>query len=159
MTRRELLASLPIVAAVQPRYIDGVFVHSGRAPIELLSYATWAGSGVLRLTHGSFDDIPEVEQVQAVLCSLPTWKPARVWVATRGIFRTHSAERRTLRFGVRQRNIYALELHIPDLETPEKVAERITAIRATDDDPAFLFVTMQSEAMIREYPVLLLTRR
>lgn len=143
----------------QPRYIDGVFVHSGQGPIELLAYAVWGAAGNLRLSEGSFDDIPAVEQVQAVLCSLPTWKPTRTWMATRGIFRTDSAERRSLRFGVRQRSIYALELRIPDLETPEKVAQRVAAVGATADDPAFLFVTMQSEAMMREYPVLLSTGR
>lgn len=158
MTRREFLASLPIVSAVQPRYIDGVYVHSGQGPIELLAYAIWGAAGNLRLSEGSVDDIPAVDRVQAVLCSLPTWKPARTWMATRAIFRTDSAERRSLRFGVRQRSIYALELHIPDLDTPEKAAERTVAVGATAGDPAFLFVTMQSEAMLREYPIALSTR-
>jgi hypothetical protein len=47
MTRRELAGLLPLVllpraVAAQSRYVNGVFVHNGERPIELLAYASEA---------------------------------------------------------------------------------------------------------------------
>jgi hypothetical protein len=157
MTRRELLTALPLsmAAATVPaqRYIDGVFVHGGTDPIELLAYAIPLASGRMELARASFDDVPAVKEVRGVLCSIPSWKPVRVWVASMAAFHDERAERRQLRFQVRQINIYASELKVPDLEHPAGVARLATQVRATPANPLFMFVTMTTERVVREYLV------
>lgn len=140
-------------ADAQPRYVDGVFVHSGQAPIELLTFADRVSSGQLRLTAGSFEDVPVVDRVHRVLCSLPTWKPAGAWVSTRAIFTNEYVERRQLRYAVRQINVYAVELRVAEAEDPERAARLARAVGATDDNPAYLFVTMTNGSVTRDYMV------
>ena len=155
MTRRELLTAVPLpmtAAAVRAqRYIDGVFVHGGSGPIELLAYATPLASGRMELAQASFDDVPVVKEVRGVLCSIPSWKPVRVWVASRAVFRNERAERRQLRFQVRQINIYASELRVPDLEHQAGIARLASQVHAALYNPPFMFVTMTSELLVREY--------
>jgi hypothetical protein len=127
MTRRELAGLLPLVllpraVAAQSRYVDGVFVHDGERPIELLAYAERGNSGQLRLIAASFDDVPTLSRIDRVLCSEPLWKPTGVWPSTMAAFEDDRAERRQLRFGARQLNIYAMELRIPDVENVEAVS-------------------------------------
>jgi hypothetical protein len=155
---RLLLALLLVCASTatdeaQPRYIDGVFVHSGQAPIELLAFADGVTSGQLRLSTGSFEDVPAVDRVHRILCSLPLWKPALVWASTRAIFTNEYVERRQLRYAVRQVNIYAMELRVAEVETPELAARLARDLGATDDNPAYLFVRLTNGSVAREYMV------
>ena len=157
MTRRDLLTAIPLsVAAANghaQRYIDGVFVYDGGAPIELLAYATPLSSGRMELAQASFDDVPVMNQVRGVLCSIPNWKPVRVWVASMTAFRNDRAERRQLRFQVRQINIYASELRVPDLESPAGIARLVKQVHASPENPLLMFVTMTSQQVVREYVV------
>jgi hypothetical protein len=158
MTRRLFVAALlsavlPRPVAGQPRYVDGVFVHTGNEPIELLAFADRVSTGQLRLSD-SFEDVPIVERVNRVLCSLPNWKPVLVWASTKDIFRNEYAERRQLPFAVRQINIYALELRIAEVETPERAARVARDVGGTEDKPAFVFVTMQTGGGVtRDYMI------
>jgi hypothetical protein len=93
-----------------------------------------------------------------VLCSLPGWKPGAVWASTRAIFRNEYAERRQLSFAVRQISVYTVELRVADVETPEKAARLIRAVRATADNPAYVFVTLHNHGVVREYMIELITR-
>ena len=162
MTRRELASVLALTmlrrVAAQPRYVDGVFVHDGERPIELLAYAERAASGLLRLAAASFDDVPEVVRIYRVLCSQPTWKPAMVWASTMEIFKDERAERRQLRFGTRQLNVYAVELAVPDVESADRVAALARRVGATPDNPLLALVTMRSDGLVRDYPIQLSTR-
>ena len=157
MTRRELLTAmtLPMASARvhAQRYIDGVFVHDGRDPIELLAYATSLASGGMELARASFDDVPVLTQVRGVLCSIPNWKPVRVWAGSKAVFHDDRAARRELRFQVRQLNIYALDLRVPDVDQPAGVSRLASRLGAGPDNPLFLFVTMTSDRMLREYMV------
>jgi hypothetical protein len=110
-------------------------------------------SGQLRLSAGSFEDVPAVDRVHRILCSLPLWKPTLVWAATRGIFTNEYVERRQLRYAVRQVNIYAIELRVAEVEAPERAARLARDLGATDDNPAYLFVTMTNGSVTREYMV------
>lgn len=148
-----VLVAWAATSAAQSRYIDGVFIHAGGEPIELLTFADRTSSGQLRLSSGSWEDVPIVESVRRVLCSLPNWKPSAVWLSTKRIFRDEYAERRVLPFAVRQLNIYAVELRVADMETPESASRFVRAVGATDDDPALLVVTMSSMGMTRDYVV------
>ena len=153
MNRRQLLSAALGALTSQPRYIDGVFVHSGEAPFELLAFAEHSSTGQLRLASASFDDVPAVERVYRVLCSLPGWTPAAVWASTRAIFRNEYAERRQLSFAVRRISVYTVELRVADVETPEGAARLIRAIRGTADNPAYLFVTLHNSGVTREYMI------
>lgn len=139
--------------AAQPRYIDGVFVHGGKEPIELLAFAERSSTGQLRLAAATFEDVPAVTHVYRVLCSLPNWKPVMVWVSSRAIFRNEYAERRQLRFGGRQLNVYAAELRIAEVEQPERAARLVRSVGGTKDNPAYLFVTLDNGSVSREYMV------
>lgn len=157
MTRALLIGMLSagwvLTAIAQPRYVDGVFVHANSAPIELLTFADRTSIGQLRMSSGSFEDVPVVESVNRVLCSLPNWQPAAVWVSTKRIFRDEYAERRHLPFAVRRLNIYAIELRVADAESPESVSRLMAAVRASEENPALLFITMASGHITRDYIV------
>lgn len=162
MTRRDFVAALLSATLARParaqrRHVDGVFVHAGAEPIELLAFADRLSTGQLRLSTASFEDVPAVERVNRVLCSLPNWTPVQVWASSKDIFRNEYAERRRLAFAVRQINIYALELRIADIETPEGAARVVRDVGGTDDNPAFVFVTMQTSGggVTRDYMIAL----
>jgi hypothetical protein len=165
MTRRELAALLPVLtlgprpASAQTRYVDGVFAHDGERPIELLAYASRAASGVMRLAAASFEDIPTLRVVRGVLCSQPHWKPTAVWVSTKAVFDNEGVERHQLKFGVRQLNIYAVDLSIPDLQHEDGVASVARRVRASEANPPMVFVTMQSDGMTRDYMIQLTVER
>jgi hypothetical protein len=134
--------------------VDGVFVHNGERPIELLAYAERGVGGQLRLAAASFDDVPTLARIDRVLCSQPLWQPVAVWASTMAAFEDDRAERRQLRFGVRQLNIYAIELRIPDVENAEGVTRLGRRVRATSANPLLVFVTMgAANRTLRDYPV------
>jgi hypothetical protein len=148
-----VLTLLPGVAAAQPRYIDGVFVHPGTQPIELLVFADRTYSGQLRFSNGAMDDVPVVDTVQRVLCSLPNWKPVGVWLSTLAIFRNEYSERRQLRYAARPISIYAMELRISDMEKRDTIDRLLKNVRATPDNPGLLFITMEAAGITRDYIV------
>jgi hypothetical protein len=101
--------------------------------------------------------VPTLSRIDRVLCSEPLWKPTGVWASTMAAFEDDRAERRQLRFGARQLNIYAMELRIPDVENVEAVMGLARRVRATTANPLLLFVTMRADDTLREYLIQLAT--
>jgi hypothetical protein len=157
--RRLVIALFVAAAAValgaQRRYVDGVFIHANGEPIELLTYADRIASGQLRLSAGSFEDVPVVPAVHRILCSLPNWRPVTVWATTRAIFRDELAERRQLPFGIRKLNVYAVEMRVAAVEEPAGVLRLLEGLGATEEDPGLLLITLESGGVTRDYVVAL----
>ena len=162
MTRREfagtvaaLAAGLPAAhslrAAAQVDLIKGVFAATANGPVELLAYADRTSIGLLRMSYGSFEDVPAFNSVSRVLCNLPNWRPELVWLSTRRVFKDEYAERRILPFAVRPLNISALELRISDMEDPARVKKLLGYVRASADNPAYLFITLSFSGVTRDY--------
>lgn len=141
-----------ITTAHAQRYVNGIFVGTSGGPIQLITWAEQVGSGVFRLGTGSFEHIPVVPDVIHVRCSLPSWRVAGVVMASHDVFRTYLAERKVLPFATRPLNVYAVEMRIADLEKPDRVARLFRSVRASDDNPGYVFVIMHSAGMTRYYP-------
>ena len=115
---------------------------------------------MLRLATASFEDVPTLRVVKGVLCSEPQWKPTAVWASTMAVFeneRNERVERRQLRFGTRQLNIYTIELTVPDLQREDAVSTLARRVRASEANPLVVFVTMPSDGMTRDYVIQLTT--
>ena len=162
MTRRDfvgagatLAASLAnpqrLFASAQPDLIKGVFAATPNGPVELIAYADRTSIGLLRMSYGTFEDIPAFHAVARVLCNLPNWRPELTWLSTRRIFKDEYAERRMLPFAVRPLNISALELRISDMEDPARVKKLLGYVRATASNPAYLFITLSIGGVTRDY--------
>jgi len=147
------VAGLSAVALAQSGYVNGVFVHTGRGPVELIAYADRTGIGQLRMSFGTFEDVPAIEAPSRLLCSLPHWKPALVWVSTRRIFKDEFAERRTVPFAVRPLNVAALEVRVADFEDPARIARLIKSVGASEANPAYLFITLDNGGVTRDYMI------
>jgi hypothetical protein len=137
----------------QSGYTPGIFVGTPRGPVELIAYADRINNGQLRMSYGTFEDVPAIESLQRLLCNLPSWKPVLVWLSTRRIFRDEYAERRELRYAVRPLNLIALEVRVAAIEDPAGLRQLVTSVGASGDDPAYLFVTMTNGSVTREYIV------
>ena len=162
MTRREfvgagatLAACLAhpqrLLAAAQADLIKGVFAGTPSGPVELIAYADRTSTGLLRMSYGSFEDVPAFNSVSRVLCNLPNWRPELVWLSTRRVFKDEYAERRILPFAVRPLNISALELRVSDMEDPGRVKKLLGYVRASADNPAYLFITLSFSGVTRDY--------
>jgi len=164
MTRREfvggaltaattLAATGHAAARTQGGYTNGIFAGTPRGPVELLAYADRISNGQLRMSYGSFEDVPAFDSVPRILCNLPNWRPALVWLSTKRIFKDEYAERRNLPFAVRQINISAIEVRIADMEDPARVKKLVDAVRASADNPPYLFITLSTGNVTRDYIV------
>lgn len=171
MTRRGLLSTLvtamvgatgsdarggraPAVALVaQSGYVTGVFVNTARGPVELIAYADRIGNGQLRMSFGTFEDVPAIASPSRLLCNLPNWKPVLVWLSTRRIFKDEFAERRTIPFAGRPLNIAALELRIAEMEDAARLQKLLAAVGASESNPGYLFVTLNNGSISREYMI------
>jgi hypothetical protein len=119
-----LLFAAAVSAQVQ--YVQSVFVGTSKGPVELIAYAELLNNGRMSVASGhSIEDVPIVETVQRILCSLPNWKVSGVWLAGDAIFRDDRAERRQMTVASRMLNVYTIELRIADLEDSEKVARLV----------------------------------
>ena len=162
MTRREfvggaistgfsLAGASQAAARTQSGYTKGIFVGTARGPVELIAYADRISIGQLRMSYGSFEDVPAFDSVSRVLCNLPNWRPELVWLSTKRIFKDEYAERRSLPFAVRQINISALELRIGDMEDPARIRTLVSAVRGTADNPPYLLITLVANGVTRDY--------
>lgn len=140
------------LAAQQSGYQPGVFVGTAHGPIELTAYAEVARNGELRMAKGSLGNIPELSDVQTILCNLPNWQPGAIFVSTQAIFSDERAERRDVRFALRRLNISALELRVEDIERKDRLAELVRSVGASDESPAYVFVVMATNGLNRLYP-------
>ena len=144
-----------LILSQTPRYLPGMYVSTPEGPVELITYAEGTTGGKLALTNGSFEDVPTITPRKdlRVLAAVPLWPPIGVLVATENLFKTEKAEHRTLVFGMRKLNISSLEMRISDLESPQSVARLMKAVRATDDNPAYVFIIVGSQGLRRYYPI------
>ena len=141
-------------ADAQTAYVPGVFAGTSKGPVELIVYAEITGSGRMRVAEGgSLEDVPTLDTVQRILCSLPDRKPADVWLASEAIFRDEYAERRQLNWAVRMLNVYTTEVRVADLEDPEKVARLARQVRPNGTDPVFAFIALTGSGAGRHYMV------
>ncbi len=148
-----LVAAGLVPAHAQRAYINGVFVGiRDGSPVELIAWAEAGPRGMLTLTAGSFEDVPLISGVTRLLSNLPMWKPVGVMVASHEIFRDERAERRVLRFATRPLNISAIEIRVADLERREQIDRLFRSVRARDDNPAYVFLVLQSDGLVRYYP-------
>lgn len=162
MTRREFVGTAAtfaarlthphrLLAAAQADLIKGVFVATPNGPVELAAYAGRTSVGLLRMSHGTVEDIPAFHSVSRVLCNLPNWRPQLIWLSTRMVFKDEYAERRVLPFAVRPLNVSAMELQISDMEDPERVKKLLGYVRATASNPAYLIITLSIGGVTRDY--------
>ena len=147
--------SATVIEAQSVRYIDGVFVAAtgDSAPIELIAYAEALTTGVLRMQHGSLDDAPLVNEITAVMVSVPNWRVVGAFIGTAELFRDERAERRRLAFALQPRNVYAVAMRIVDLERRDKIEQLLTSVRASYDVPGYAFVVIGSDSHIKYYPI------
>jgi hypothetical protein len=159
-----LIAILPLMPALADaqavRYIDGVYVapKGAAAPIELIAYAESFSNGVLRMQHGTLEDVPIVHEIGGAMVSVPNWKAVAVFVGSTALFEDERAERRRLPFAVQQRNVYAAAIRIADLEQRTKIDGLLKAVRASSDRPGYAFIVIASGGHEKYYPVRLTPR-
>lgn len=145
--------------SAQAGYLNGVFVATSNGPVELVAYADRASNGQLRMSFGTFEDIPALAAAPRLLCNLPNWRPVLTWLSTRRIFRSEFAERRQLPFAVRPLNIAAVELRLTDMEDPARLQQLLKAVGASDEHVPYLFVTMSNGMVTRDYMVEIVIER
>jgi len=138
-------------AAQTGGFQQGIYVGTAEGPVELIAYADRLSFGQLRMSFGSFEDVPAFARMPRVLCNLPNWTPVLVWMSTRQIFRNEFAERRNLPFAVRPLDIVALDLRIQGMDDEERLRKLWRDVRASEANPAYMFVTMSTGQVIREY--------
>jgi hypothetical protein len=138
--------------AAAQSYVYGIFVGTTDGPVELIAWAEVALRGQLRMASGTLEDVPTVSAPQRILCNLPNWKPGGILIASEALFRDERAERRELPFALRPINNSALELRVADVEREDRLARLVRAVRASDEDPAYVFVMVTGGGAARFYP-------
>jgi hypothetical protein len=145
-----VLASNPPAAAQdQP---TGVFVGTPDGPQELGVYTSRTPIG-LRLAVGTLDEVHMVQGLVRVLCNVPFWRPRSAFMATGRIFRDDRAPRRAVTLRVRQLTITAVAVEVVETENPDSLRRLLDAVGASPDDPAYVFVTLESRGAVRDYIV------
>jgi hypothetical protein len=142
----------PARAEAAQGYAHGVFVATPHGPIELTAFAEVTRNGQLRMAKGSLENVPTLSEVRGILCNLPSWRPGSVFIATDLIFRDERAERREIKFAVRQRNISAIEMKVEDVERPDRLASLIRAVGGSEEAHAYVFIVLVTNGLERLYP-------
>lgn len=149
-----LLAVSPAAVSAQDPVAPGIYAHSGVAPVELLAYAERQRDSRVRLAEASLEDVPTFERLYRVIANMPTWRATGMWAATEAIFRDEFSERRRLITAFQPLNVYAMGLRAAEVETVEGAANIRRSLKATEDNPAYVFISVQSGAgVMREYMV------
>ena len=133
-------------------YHEGVFVATPHGPIELTAWAEVMRSGQLGMAKASLQNVPTVTDFLAILCNVPNWRPGGVMIASEAIFRDERAERRQVAYALRLKNITAFEVRVEDVERKDRLARLIRDVRASDEDPAYVFIVMAANGLNRLYP-------
>ena len=145
-----LADSAPVIAG--QGYHEGVFVATPHGPIELTAYAEVMRSGQLGMAKASLQNVPTVTDFLAILCNVPNWRPGGVMIASEAIFRDERAERRQVAYALRLKNITAFEVRVEDVERKDRLAQLIRDVRASAEDPAYVFIVMAANGLNRLYP-------
>jgi hypothetical protein len=150
-----VLFLLAPVSGEQRQTTRGLFVGTLSNRVELTTYAEPTHGRRLQVTKGSLRDVPTISPSPAlrIFCNMPNWQPAAVVVGTAAVLKEDNAETRTLPFASRMVNVFALELRVADLEQPAKAAQLLASVRASGDNPGYVFVVMFSGGLMRYYPV------
>lgn len=139
--------------AVAQDLLAGVFVDTPDGPQELGVYTTRTPGGRLRLAVGTLDEVPRVPGLVRVLCNLPFWRVQSAFISTGRILDDNRAERRRLPLRARQLTITAISIEVVATEDPAQLQPLLAAVGATAENPAYVFVTMESRGSIRDYIV------
>lgn len=145
------LGSRVVLAA--PKLPVGVFVSRPEDTVELRAYADHHGFGRLRLSEGLLADIPAVPRIPIVLCNLPNWWLATMWLASQRIFYDDGAERRQLTYATRRYSITAVGASVRELDDPDGIAKLMMAVGASDANPAYVVVALTNGHVVRDYLV------
>jgi hypothetical protein len=131
----------------------GVLLFTETEQIPLKTYAEFMGSGILRITYGSLNDIPTIDNIRFIRCSRTGWQPVAVMAASEELFTNEKAERRMIRIALRPVGVTAVTARVADLEKPERVAELHRAIgRPEGGDNAYFFLIYTSGQVTQYYP-------
>ncbi len=131
----------------------GVFVDTPDGPQELGVYTDRAVSGRLRLAVGTLDEVQMVPGLVRLLCNLPFWRLRSAFIATGHLLRDNRAERRRLTLRARQLSFTAISVEVVATESPATLKPLLDAVGATPENPAYVFVTMESNGAVRDYLV------
>ena len=131
----------------------GVLLVTETEQIPLKAYAEFMPTGLLRITHGSFKDIPTVDTIRFIRCSRTGWRPVSVMAASDELFTSEYAERRFIPIATRPVGVTAVAVRVADLERPERVAELHRAIKQPEGgDNAYFFLVFSSGGITQYYP-------
>jgi hypothetical protein len=132
---------------------SAVVLHTSTEQIPLKAYAELHRSGVMQLTSGSVKDIPVIQDFRFIRCALTGWFPGRALVASEELFKSELAERRILPIATRKVGVTATEVRIADFESPQRIAELLTAVGVPEGgETGYLFFTLTTDGMTRYYP-------
>ena len=132
---------------------SGVFVATADGPQELGVFTNRTAGGGLRLAVGTLDEVQMVPGLVRVFCNLPFWRVRSAFLATGRILDTDRAERRRLTLRARQLSFTAMSVEVVDTEDPAKLKRLLDAVGATAENPAYVFLTMESRGSVRDYIV------
>ncbi len=131
----------------------GIFVETPDGPQEVAVYADRTLTGRPRPAVGRLDDVQVVPGVIRLLCNMPMWRVRAMWLSTGRVLQDPRTERRVLQFRFRQLSYSTSFLEIVATEDPVELKKLLAGIGATDENPAYLFVTLESRGSIRDYIV------
>jgi hypothetical protein len=137
---------------VSAQDLPGVFVGTPDGPQELGVYTNRTAVG-LRLAVGTLDEVHMVPGLVRLLCNLPFWRPRSAFIATERILRDDRAPRRPMALRARQLTITAYSVDVVGTEDPASLKPLLDAVGASPETPAYVFVTMESKGVIRDYIV------
>lgn len=150
-------AAIVVVGVTDARAQDllpGMFVGTPDGPQELAIYAERSSSGrIMKLPRSPLDDIQHVAHTVRLICNLPNWTLRSVWLSTAQVFTDSNAERRTLTIVQRRLTISAVLVRVVPSENHERWQELLAAVGASAENPAYLFATMESDGLVRDFMV------
>ncbi len=131
----------------------GVFVDTPDGPQELGVYTDRTVTGRLRLAVGTLDEVQMVPGLVRLLCNLPFWRVRSAFISTGRLLDDDRTERRRLTLRARQLSITAISVEVVATESPATLKPLLDAVGATPENPAYVFVTMESKGAVRDYLV------
>jgi hypothetical protein len=148
-----LLAMLALAPPVAIAQQQPIVLFTSKEQVPLKTYAEFMRSGVLRIVSGSVRDIPTVSDFSYFRCGLTGWAPKGVMVASEELFDSETAERRLLPVFLKPVAVSTVAVRVADLETPERIAELLRAVKAPEGgERAYFFLILSSGDMTRYYP-------
>jgi hypothetical protein len=147
------LGVCPVATAQDPP--TGVYVETPDGPQEVGVYTNRTRAGGVRLAVGTLDEVPmvPVPGLVRLFCNLPFWRVQSAFIATGRIVRDDRAERRRLTLRARQLSITAMSVEVVAADNPAQLKPLLDAVGATPENPAYVFLTMESRGAIRDYIV------